>query len=65
LASLVELRGLVYLNLHDTQVTDRGIASLSKLENLETLYLWGAAVSPQAAKQLSKKRPQLSVNIGE
>ncbi len=44
-----------YLNLYGTQVTDKGIAQLKGLRNLEKLYLWQTGVTQEGATALKNE----------
>ena len=43
---------LVYLNLRNTKITDRGIQAISKLEHLEYLNIVGTEITDKSIKTI-------------
>lgn len=55
---------LEYLNLHHTQVDNKGVQNIFQLKRLKKLFLWETLVSPELVAEISKERPKLEVNMG-
>lgn len=56
-----DLAKLEYLNLYGTAVTDAGLAELTNLHNLKTIYLWQTNVTAQGLNHLKKALPELDI----
>jgi hypothetical protein len=47
--------------LSGTQVTDKGIATLSQMKELEEVYLWASKVSQKGVTDLKKSLPNAKI----
>jgi hypothetical protein len=63
LPALAGLTRLRFLDLSETRITDAGLAVLAGLPALETLTLDGTKVTPQAVRQLTRSRPEITVDL--
>ncbi len=50
------LKASTYVNLTNTKVTNQGFAAVAALPKLQRLYVWGAGVTPTAAKAVRAER---------
>jgi hypothetical protein len=64
LAALADLDDLEELDLRDTDITDRGLQSLTKHAALKRLNLRGTSVSEQAVAELSVSLPDCQILAG-
>ena len=62
--NLSELRNLEYLNLYQTQVSNKGLAHLSGLKKLQKIFLWDTKVTADGVRRLQESLPRLIVSQG-
>ena len=61
---LTELKGLRYLDLTSTKVTDVGVKELTKCRGLQTLHLSGTQVTDAGLKELKNVQGPQTLTIG-
>jgi hypothetical protein len=63
LEHLRDLPILQYLSLAGTEVSDAGLATIRELPQLRTLMLGYTWVTPEAAAELARSRPDMKVGL--
>lgn len=62
---LAEMPKLESINFVATELTDRGLASLTSLKSLRRLYVWSSRTTPEGSKQFRLARPDVQLIDGQ